>query len=220
MAKGLAPAALDYGMIGSYGNRWANKALAECDFLLVLGSRLDLRQIGSKPKEALAGKKVWQVDVDQGELRKAGPLTLGIHADLRDFCRAVIESPDPVLHDHALDPWHRQIQQWRAAWPAVSELQVPKDTIHPLRFLEELSAKLPPNTAAVVTDVGSHQMWAAQAMQLGEARWLTSGGHGAMGFGLPAAIGAALAAPGQPVVLVTGDASLMVNVQELATWRS
>src|SRR5512147_1089353 len=102
--------------------------------------------------------------------------------------------------------------------PAIGELTVPTSTFHPLEFLDALVDRLDDNVAAVVTDVGAHQMYAAQAMELpAGCRFLTSGGHGAMGFGLPAAIGAALASPGKSVVLVTGDASIIVNVQELAT---
>ena len=221
LGKDVFPHYRSIGMIGSYGNRWANKALAECDFLLVLGSRLDIRQIGSKPQEAMAGKVLWHVDVDPSETGKDW-VPVGyrpIACDLRDFCRAVIDSPHPVILDQDPAPWLRTIAGWQADWPAESELQVPEGAIHPLKFLASLGeAAIQANASAIVTDVGSHQMWAAQCMPVSPSmRFITSGGHGAMGFGLPAAIGVALADPSRPVVLVTGDASLMVNVQELAT---
>jgi acetolactate synthase-1/2/3 large subunit len=209
---------LDVGMIGTYGNRWANKALSEADFLLVLGSRLDLRQLGIDAEKVLTGKHVFHVDVDAAELKHN--VTDSYTCDLRDFCDAV--APEGAVREpggELLHPWKVQIAEWHDAWPAPSELLVPVGSIHPLVFLEELGSRLlDAGVAAVVTDVGSHQMWAAQAMPVTAGiRFLTSGGHGAMGFGLPAAIGACLASGRKPVVLVTGDASLLVNVQELAT---
>jgi acetolactate synthase-1/2/3 large subunit len=219
MAKDVEPR-LDVGMIGTYGNRWANLALARCDFLLVLGSRLDVRQLGARGQRELAGKTIWRVDVDEGELNAERPHSGSvIHADLREFCTALLDAlPLGVSGETSDAAWWQEIADWRRAYPAASELTVPAGTINPLAFLTDLSKHLDDRCVAVVTDVGSHQMWAAQAMRLPDGcRWLTSGGHGAMGFGLPAAIGAALAAPGRSVVLVTGDASLLMNVQELAT---
>lgn len=218
---------LDVGMIGTYGNRGANKALAECDFLLVLGSRLDLRQLGSDAGAVLHGKRVFWVDVDHAEMEKhAIDSVTRVVVDLHDFCDAIAPEGSPVAGRTvryssigAKPAWNEQIAAWRVAWPPASEVTIPEGAIHPLMLLDELGSRLlDAGVAAVVTDVGSHQMWAAQAMGVSSPiRFLTSGGHGAMGFGLPAAIGACLAAKGAPVVLVTGDASLLVNVQELAT---
>jgi acetolactate synthase-1/2/3 large subunit len=196
-------------MIGSYGNRWANKALAECDLLLVLGSRLDVRQTGADvaPFES---KTIIHVDVDLGELDdNRVPGTFKVRTTTSAFCRAVLNEPRVVAAQ-----WIREVGADQAEELAP---YIRPGRINPNDFLRRLSHGLP---AAYVVDVGAHQMWAAQSIEVGaRQRFITSGGLGAMGFALPAAIGATIAwhrLP-RPIVVVAGDGGMMVNIQEMDT---
>lgn len=202
---------LRVGMIGSYGNRWANHALGECDALLVLGSRLDIRQTGTDT-EGFARRNLVQVDVDQGEIGNRVKVSRGIVADLGDLCAAVARAPSRAADRPA---WRERLRSQRERWPDTEEL---KDLpgLNPNVFLRELS-RASGAAKAYAVDVGQHQMWAGQSLRLGEGqRFLTSGGMGAMGFALPAAIGAAIASGG-PVVVVAGDGGFQLNIQELQT---
>ncbi|MFM8385815.1 MAG: thiamine pyrophosphate-binding protein [Planctomycetia bacterium] len=203
---------LRVGLIGSYGNRWANHALGSSDLLLVVGSRLDIRQTGTDTA-GFARRRIVHVDVDAGEINNR---VLGVDpvvADLRDFAAAVLAGP-PARPD--LRAWHASIAAMRERWPDTAELKgLPG--LNPNAFLRALSLASPA-AAAFVVDVGQHQMWAAQSLRLAPGqRFLTSGGMGAMGFALPAAVGAAMAAAGRPVVMVAGDGGFQLNIQELQT---
>jgi acetolactate synthase-1/2/3 large subunit len=206
---------LRVGMIGSYGNRWANKAVAHSDLLLVLGSRLDVRQTGSQTETFGAGRTIYHVDCEAGELNNRVKGCRSLVAELRPFLRHAAEAVcRPAPRDRS--PWLAEIAAARLAWPDVAELaDVPG--VNPNALMHDLSAR-GRGAAAYVADVGQHQMWAAQSLELGpDQRFLTSGGMGAMGFALPAAIGTAYAAPGRPVVVVAGDGGFQLNVQELQT---
>jgi acetolactate synthase-1/2/3 large subunit len=142
--------------------------------------------------------------------------TLAIQADAGNALRELLRRLAPVAtDDRRLESWHRMISGLRISHP----LQMPRleKVCSPYGIMRALGDLLRPD-AIVTTDVGQHQMWAAQALPLTDAsRWLTSGGLGTMGFGLPAAIGAALVGTGRPVTCITGDGSLLMNIQELAT---
>jgi acetolactate synthase-1/2/3 large subunit len=205
---------LRVGMLGTYGNRWANLAFGRSDAVLALGSRLDIRQTGSDLAWFARGRELQRVDCDPGELGNRLPTARRMLADAASFVRAALERRAGVRPDRAL--WLDEIDDLRRSWPDTAELgRCPG--VNPNELLRELSVRSSA-AAAVVADVGQHQMWAAQSfgLQRGQ-RWLTSGGMGAMGSGLPLAIGAAFASGRAPVVAIVGDAGLQANLQELQT---
>lgn len=211
---------LRVGLIGSYGNRWANKALAECDTLLVLGSRLDVRQTGTNV-DAFAKKRIIHVDVSAGEVNNRVKGVYPIIAQLGAFCTAVELLNEDASPKNAFDltphEWFERLTVDRRAWPDIDEQST--RAINPNVFMHALGHdSWDHHPAAFVVDVGQHQMWAAQSLELHGARFLTSGGMGAMGFALPAAIGAALATKG-PVVMIAGDGGFQVNIHELDVVR-
>jgi acetolactate synthase-1/2/3 large subunit len=205
---------LRVGMIGTYGNRWANVAMGNSDCLLVLGSRLDVRQTGADTKAFMADRSVIHVDCEPGEINNRVSGCESIVAELPAFLDAAIRlAADLGFPERA--EWREAIGQWRAEWPDTNE-QVGVPGINPNVFMHCLSARSAA-AAAYVIDVGQHQMWAAQSIDLNaDQRFLTSGGMGSMGFALPAAIGAAVSS-GRPVVVVAGDGGFQCNLQELQT---
>jgi acetolactate synthase-1/2/3 large subunit len=206
---------LRVGMLGSYGNRWANWAVGTADFLLVLGSRLDVRQTGSQTETFKGNRAIFHVDCDAGEINNR---ILGCESaicQLRDFLAAALKKL-PVRELPARPEWLAQIQAKRREWPDTREnTDVPG--LNPNEFMHAL-AQASAAAAAYVVDVGQHQMWAAQSLELtGGQRFLTSGGLGSMGFALPAAVGAAFAGRGKPLVVIAGDGAFQCNIQELQT---
>jgi acetolactate synthase-1/2/3 large subunit len=214
MAVDLLPAThpLRFGLIGSYGNRWANLGFARSDLVIVLGSRLDIRQTGSDLDGFRGSRRFFHVDCHAGELNNR---VLG--------CTTWVEELAPFLTSAAREmpraaghrpQWLSELQQLRTQWPDTHEL-VSATGINPNAFMHRLSHHTP-FAKAYVADVGQHQMWAAQSLNLKDhQRFLTSGGMGAMGFALPAAIGASFAAG--PVVVIAGDGGFQLNIQELQT---
>lgn len=204
------------GMIGTYGNRWANIAVSEADFLLVLGSRLDIRQTGADVAGFRGERTIYHVDCDDGEVNNRIQGCHPVVADLRAFFAEL----EPRLEGRARPDWvawRGRLQQLRSQWSDVAELAgIPG--INPNVLMHQVSGHDGASgVAAYVADVGQHQMWAAQSLELRDhQRFLTSGGMGAMGFGLPAAIGAAIASS-QPAVLIAGDGGFQLNIQELQT---
>lgn len=208
---------LNAGMIGSYGNRWSNLALNDCDCLIVLGSRLDVRQTGSDTAGFKGTRPIFHVDIESGEINNR---VVDCYATVSDLTPA-IETLASVFEGHGpqianqIEPWNREIAELRVKWPDTEELHGPG--INPNSFMHQLSAAMPA-TGAYVVDVGQHQMWAAQSLELSTTqRFLTSGGMGSMGFALPASIGAAVCLKGQPVVMIAGDGGFQCNIQELQT---
>jgi acetolactate synthase-1/2/3 large subunit len=203
---------LRVGMIGSYGNRWANHALGECDALLVIGSRLDIRQTGTDT-EGFGRRPIVHVDVDAGEINNRVQGVRGVVADAGDYCTALVGTP---AKSSDIAEWKKHLHEMRLEWPDTAELaNLPG--LNPNVFLRALG-EASGGAAAFVVDVGQHQMWAGQSLSFtGVQRFLTSGGMGSMGFALPAAVGAAQALGGRPVVLVAGDGGFQVNIQELQT---
>lgn len=200
------------GLIGSYGNRWANQAVARSDLLLILGSRVDIRQTGSDTKGFQGNRQIFHVDTVPDEMNNR---LSGCHV-LCDDLKLFLANALPVLTTDRtrMHEWALELTRARSLHPAHKELNVGSG-INPILLVEAIAARAGADTA-FVTDVGQHQMWAAQAARPHKnQRFLTSGGMGAMGFGLPAAIGAAIA--GRPVVLFSGDGGFQLNIQELQT---
>jgi acetolactate synthase-1/2/3 large subunit len=202
------------GMIGTYGNRWANMAMGSSDCLLVLGSRLDVRQTGADTAAFAAGRSILHVDCEPGEMNNRVTGCCPVLATLPEFLEMAIGmAAGRGFPDRG--EWRAQIEDWKREWPDTAELAgIPG--VNPNAFMHSLSAGS--NAAGTyVIDVGQHQMWAAQSLDLhAEQRFLTSGGMGSMGFALPAAVGAAISSE-RPVVMVAGDGSFQCNIQELQT---
>jgi acetolactate synthase-1/2/3 large subunit len=198
------------GMVGMHAARYTNLLLEECDVLIALGVRFDDRATG-KAAEFCPRAKILHVDIDASELGKIKHPFLGIEADVGEWLRALL----PQVTSRPRVEWLTRWRQLRRIHPLATPGS--DDPLQPYGIIRHTAA-LVGDEAIVTSDVGQHQMWVAQAFPFARPRqWLTSGGLGTMGFGLPAAIGAALAQPGRTVVCFTGDGSLLMNVQELAT---
>lgn len=203
------------GLIGTYGNRYANISLGNSDFLLVLGSRLDIRQTGADTLSFGKGRTIYHVDCDEPEINNRIKGCIPVVADLHVFLESAIE----VAQNRPMgnyDEWKVQIQQWKKQWPDDQELSS-KDSINPNTFMHQLSRNSS-EASTIIADVGNNQMWAAQSLELNDdQKFTTSGGMGSMGYALPAAIGATYATPSRPVVVIAGDGGLQMNIQELET---
>ena len=200
------------GMIGSYGNRWANLAVAASDYLLVVGSRLDIRQTGSRADAFKGDRRIFHVDVDAGEINNRVAGCDAIVAHLADFFSAATTYAGT---SPARTKWFQEIEHLRSTWPDTAELAGAAG-INPNWLMHRVAAASAA-AGAFVVDVGQHQMWAAQSLApRAHQRFFTSGGIGAMGYALPAAIGAA-AASNAPVMAIIGDGAAQVNIQELQT---
>jgi acetolactate synthase I/II/III large subunit len=202
------------GFIGTYGNRWANYTLENCDLLLVLGSRLDLRQTGTNVESFQKNKKIFHVDCDIAELnnRVQGCETLNI--DLMDFFNYSLSEPGISFKS---ENWINEIMIQKEKRPDTKELAGNIKGINPNEFIHLLSQKSA-NTRAYITDVGNNQMWTAQSIELYPGQLLlSSGGMGAMGYSIPASIGASITLGNAPVVLISGDGGFQINIQELQT---
>ena len=207
---------LRVGLIGSYGNRWANLALAESDLLLVLGSRLDIRQTGSNPKSFSRGKKIFHVDAEQGEMNNRIKGCFTLRSELPTFFEKVRQKSGQ--QNKRWPEWVKRIHCLKRQWPDIKEIPS-ADLINPNKLMIQLSERSK-KACGFVVDVGQHQMWAAQSLRLSSGqRFITSGGMGSMGFALPASIGACLAAKPDPVVMIAGDGGFQCNLQELETVR-
>lgn len=198
------------GMLGMHGTKAANLAVQGSDLLVVVGARFDDRVTG-KLDEFAPHAKVIHFDIDIAEINKRRNADAVLLGDLRTN----LEALGDAFSELSIAPWQANCQQMKAdcAW----DYNHPGDTIFAPAVLDEISRTMPKNTC-VTTDVGQHQMWAAQHMTFDDpSDFLTSGGMGTMGFGLPAAIGAQISRPNDCVITVSGDGSIMMNIQELAT---
>ncbi|WOE84934.1 acetolactate synthase 2 catalytic subunit [Aeromonas veronii] len=197
------------GMLGMHGTKAANYAVQQCDLLLVVGARFDDRVTG-KLEEFAPEAKVIHLDVDAAEFGKRRAAEVGITTDLK---RVLPRLAMPL----SIDPWREHCANMAREY--AFRYDHPGQAIYAPALLKQLSARLP-ETSVVACDVGQHQMWVAQHMRFTSPRnHLSSAGLGTMGFGLPAAIGAKMSRPEDEVVLVSGDGSFMMNVQELGTIR-
>ena len=206
---------LRVGMIGSYANRWANHALANSDVLLVLGSRLDIRQTGNDTAFFKGDRVIVHVDCEPGEINNRIPGCIAIHSELKPFLGGALENLGGAGRPEWVT-WRREIEALRDRFDDRRELGSIQG-INPNIFMHQLSA-VSKAAGAYVVDVGQHQMWAAQSIEVqADQRWLTSGGMGSMGFALPASIGAAVSLAPRPVVVIAGDGAFQCNIQELQT---
>ncbi len=201
---------LSMGMLGMHAARFTNLALEECDVLIAAGARFDDRATG-KVAEFCPNAKIVHIDIDHSELDKIKAAHVGIVGDVR----AVLEQLLPQIRREPRPAWLERVEALRRTYPM--DMPGIGDVRTPYGLIAE-TARCVDGAAIIATDVGQHQMWAAQAYPVRRPRqWLTSGGLGTMGFGLPAAIGAALACPGRAIVCFSGDGSLLMNIQELVT---
>jgi len=212
MGLGILPAdhPLSLGMLGMHAARATNLAMEECDLLIAAGVRFDDRATG-RISAFCPRAQVIHVDIDGSEIGKLRPADVGITADARQAFADLLHRVRPRQRRQ----WNDRIRQLQQDFPRfhVEDFN-PGRPFALIRRVAELAGP----EALISTDVGKHQMWVAQAYPFTFPRQhLTSGGLGTMGFGLPAAIGAALAFPGRPVVCFSGDGSLQMNIQELAT---
>jgi acetolactate synthase-1/2/3 large subunit len=204
------------GMLGMHGTYRANMAIGACDLLIGIGVRFDDRVTG-KVSTFAPHAKIIHVDIDPTSIKKNIPVTVPIVGD----CRAALIGLNRLLDEEKVKftkksrkPWLDQIEKWKSTTPLRYEQ---KDVIKPQYVIEKLY-ELTNGKAIITTEVGQNQMWAAQYYHFDSPnRFITSGGLGCMGFGLPAAIGAQVACPGELVVDVAGDGSIQMNIQELAT---
>ncbi|MGY4002632.1 acetolactate synthase 2 catalytic subunit [Aeromonas sanarellii] len=197
------------GMLGMHGTKAANLAVQQCDLLLVVGARFDDRVTG-KLEEFAPEAKVIHLDVDAAEFGKRRAAEVGITQDLKQVLPRLAMSL-------SIDPWREYCAAMAREY--AFRYDHPGQAIYAPALLKQLSSLLP-ETSVVACDVGQHQMWVAQHMRFTSPRnHLSSAGLGTMGFGLPAAIGAKMSRPDDEVVLVSGDGSFMMNVQELGTIR-
>ncbi|MBL0599497.1 acetolactate synthase 2 catalytic subunit [Aeromonas jandaei] len=197
------------GMLGMHGTKAANYAVQQCDLLLVVGARFDDRVTG-KLEEFAPEAKVIHLDVDAAEFGKRRAAEVGITTDLKQVLPRLAMTLD-------IAPWREHCAAMAREY--AFRYDHPGQAIYAPALLKQLSAKLP-ESSVVACDVGQHQMWVAQHMRFTSPRnHLSSAGLGTMGFGLPAAIGAKMSRPEDEVVLVSGDGSFMMNVQELGTIR-
>ena len=207
---------LRLGFLGTYGNRWVNMAIGRADLLLVLGSRLDIRQTGADIPGFSAGKKVFHVDCEQGELNNRLKDCEVLQGDLKGFFGSAAKAVDA---GKAYSAWRTELSALKASWPDTAELSGLKG-INPNTFIHQLSAASA-QAGVFIADVGNHQMWAAQSLELGAGQlFFTSGGMGSMGYALPAALGATLGQGGKPCVVIAGDGGFQLNLQELQTIRT
>lgn len=212
MALGSIPSnhPLNLGMLGMHATKSTNLILQEADLLVVLGARFDDRAIG-KTEQFCPNAKIIHVDIDRAELGKIKKPDIAIQVDVNQFLTQLL----PHIKLQARTTWLDQIEQLKQQYPCTHN-----NDNNPLSHygLIRTVANLVDDSAIITTDVGQHQMWVAQAYPFNKPRQLlTSGGLGTMGFGLPAAIGAALAKPKQKVICFSGDGSIMMNIQEMAT---
>jgi acetolactate synthase-1/2/3 large subunit len=223
MALGVFPSSdpLCLGMLGMHGGYWTNMAVQSCDTLIAIGARFDDRVTGRLADFAPNAKTIIHVDIDPASISKNIKVHIPIVGDIKEVINVMLKK---VKSREGLAPrqkvwteWHKLILQWKEEKPLPYEHGQSEENARPRDVLEELYT-ITRGEAIVVTDVGQHQMWTAQMMPFDRPRsWLTSGGLGTMGYGLPAGIGAYFAAPDRPVVVVSGDGSIQMNIQELAT---
>ncbi len=211
MALGALPEnhPLSLGMLGMHGAAATNHALHRCDLLIAVGARFDDRATG-RLAEFCPDARVIHFDIDASEIHKVRHADIPLRGDVGQSLQKLIERIGTRQRSH----WREEIAELRQSYPSAPWGEALE---RPQALIRRVGELLGPN-AVVTTDVGQHQMWTAQVYPFSRPRqWLTSGGLGTMGFGLPAAIGAALAEPKRPVVCFSGDGSILMNIQELAT---
>nr|YP_011007505.1 acetolactate synthase large subunit [Sporochnus bolleanus]WAM64934.1 acetolactate synthase large subunit [Sporochnus bolleanus] len=219
---------LSLGMLGMHGTAYANFSVGNCDLLIAIGARFDDRVTG-KLQDFACKAFIVHIDFDEAEISKNKNVGIGIVGDVKTILTEFLSIMNLPEHRWAKNAfreefidWYYQTLKWKNRFPMrpipTDDSLLPQtvdDVLLPQTVIKTISA-LKPNSI-ITTDVGQHQMWAAQYMKCGHRHWLSSSGLGTMGFGLPAAIGAAVAFPGQEIICITGDSSFQMNLQELGT---
>lgn len=203
---------LALGMLGMHGTAYANFAVTDCDLLIAVGARFDDRVTGKLDTFAPRARVI-HFEIDPAEIGKNRQADVAVLGDVGASMAALVElslqqSPEPRT-----EAWLERIKDWKQRYP----LTIPpaEGSIYPQEVL--LAVRELASDAIVTTDVGQHQMWAAQYLRNGPRGWISSAGLGTMGFGMPAALGAQVACPDRRVVCIAGDASVLMNIQELGT---
>lgn len=218
MGKGAVPDNYDahLGMVGMHGSYAANMAVTQCDLLVAVGARFDDRVTGDVENFA-PNAKIVHFDIDKVEINKIVHADISVNGDLR-WSLPLLDKKLAAHETHLADrygAWRQQVVDMHKAHPFKTRQL--KDAVSPQEIFKTVQQHTDDDTV-FVTDVGQHQMWAAQFCQVNKPRhFLTSGGLGTMGYGLPAAMGAKLGCPKSKVVLFSGDGSIMMNCQEFAT---
>ncbi len=208
------------GMLGMHGTYEANMAMQHCDVLIAIGARFDDRVIGNPSHFGQVPRKIVHIDIDPSSISKRVKVDVPIVGDVRetlDELLGLIEGKTSKIDEKALKAWWAQIELWRGK--DCLRYDRTGDIIKP-QFVVEKLYELTKGEAFVCSDVGQHQMWAAQFYKFDKPRrWINSGGLGTMGFGLPAAMGVYLANPNSTVACVTGESSIQMCIQELSTCK-
>ncbi|MDP3872752.1 MAG: acetolactate synthase 3 catalytic subunit [Pseudomonadota bacterium] len=208
------------GMLGMHGNYEANMAMQYCDVLIAVGARFDDRVIGNPADFARIARKIIHIDIDPSSISKRVKVDVPIVGNLPDVLDDILRLLDASADrpdQEALGEWWKQIEEWRRR-DCLKYKQ--SDEIIKPQFVIEKLWEVTKGDAFVTSDVGQHQMWAAQYYKFDKPRrWLNSGGLGTMGVGIPYGIGVQLAHPGSPVAVVTGEGSVQMNIQELSTCK-
>jgi acetolactate synthase-1/2/3 large subunit len=203
------------GMLGMHGTLEANMAMQHCDVLLAIGARFDDRVIGNPDNFASLPRKIIHVDIDPSSISKRVRVDVPIVGNVADVLEEMNRLLDAAEGKSDVAAWWAEIEGWRAR--QCMKYAMKNDVIMPQYVIEKLW-EVTKGEAIVASDVGQHQMWAAQYYKFdAPRRWLNSGGLGTMGVGLPYAMGAVLANPGRPVACVTGEGSIQMCIQELST---
>ncbi len=203
---------LAVGMLGMHGTAYANFAVTECDLLIAVGARFDDRVTGRLDSFAPRAQVI-HIDIDAAEVGKNRVPEVPVVSDVKQALEALLQASVCEGSNRRTDAWLERIDTWKHHYPLV--IPQPTGEIAPQEVviaLRELASE-----AFFTTDVGQHQMWAAQFLRNGPRRWISSAGLGTMGFGMPAAMGVQTAFPDETVICVAGDASILMNIQELGT---
>ncbi len=208
------------GMLGMHGTYEANMAMHDCDVMLCVGARFDDRITGNLKYFSPNSKKI-HIDIDPSSINKNVKVDMAIIGDcyfILNMMLKELKTRKSKLDKNSMDKWWNTINKWKKK-DCLSFIDSEK-TIKPQRALQELNNALKGKDAYITTEVGQHQMWAAQYLDFNKPnRWMTSGGLGTMGYGFPAAIGVQVAHPKEPVVCVAGEASFLMNMQELSSLK-
>jgi acetolactate synthase I/II/III large subunit len=206
---------LSLGMLGMHGTAYANFAVTDCDLLICVGARFDDRVTG-KLDEFASLAKVIHIDIDPAEVGKNRVPEVPIVGDVKNVLKDLLrrcQDANTKATPNQNQEWLNLINRWRQDYPLIVPHHV--DSISPQEVIVEVANQAP--HAFYTTDVGQHQMWAAQFLKNGPRRWISSAGLGTMGFGVPAAMGAKVAFPDEEVICISGDASFQMCLQELGT---
>ena len=208
------------GMLGMHGTYEANMAMHDCDVMLCVGARFDDRITGNLKYFSPNSKKI-HIDIDPSSINKNVKVDMAVIGDcyfILNMMLKELKTRKTKLDKNSMDKWWNTINKWKKK-DCLSFIDSEK-TIKPQRALQELNNALKGKDAYITTEVGQHQMWAAQYLDFNKPnRWMTSGGLGTMGYGFPAAIGVQVAHPEKPVVCVAGEASFLMNIQELSSLK-